>query len=90
MSPEPEDLVLELLRGIRSEIAGIRREMVTKVELRSELNSLRATGSSGRAALWSSITPPSSATAYRSANQRTRRQSETWFGDKRVRLTLDF
>ena len=45
MANEPENLVLALLRGIRSEIADIKSEMATKSELRelrAELQSLRA------------------------------------------------
>jgi chromosome segregation ATPase len=56
MANEPENLVLELLRGIRAEVAEVRSEMATKAELaavkselkndvgslRSELHSLRA------------------------------------------------
>jgi hypothetical protein len=49
LSDEPESLVLIMLRDIRSDIQGLRAEVadlrgstVTKGELRSELNSLRA------------------------------------------------
>ena len=44
MSPEPESLILQLLRDMRAEIGDIRAEMATKTDiadLRSEMNSLR-------------------------------------------------
>jgi hypothetical protein len=43
--PEPENLVLALLRDMRSEMANMRENMATRAdvgELRSEMNSLRA------------------------------------------------
>ena len=49
MSGEPENLTLALLREIRAELADVRENMATKVELtngladvRSEIRSLRA------------------------------------------------
>jgi hypothetical protein len=45
MSPEPDNLVLQLLRDMRAEIADMRAEMATKTDiadLRSEMGSLRA------------------------------------------------
>ena len=43
MSIEPENLVLELLRGIRGDIAGVKDKLdETKGELKSDLHSLRA------------------------------------------------
>ena len=45
MSPEPESLILQLLRDMRAEIGDVRSEMATKtdiVDLRSEMTSLRA------------------------------------------------
>ena len=45
MSPEPENLVLELLRGLRAEVGGLRAEitgMRLEMATKSELNSLRA------------------------------------------------
>jgi len=45
MTGEPENLVLELLRGMRAEIADIKSQMATKSELaevRAEIVSLRA------------------------------------------------
>ena len=49
MAGEPENLVLELLRGIRAEVADIKSEMATKgelaelrTELKADMNSLRA------------------------------------------------
>jgi len=45
MAVEPENLVLELLRGIRGDIADIKSVMATKADLsdvRAEFNSLRA------------------------------------------------
>jgi hypothetical protein len=49
MANEPENLVLELLRGMRTDIASVkadvelmRSQMVTKDELASEIRSLRA------------------------------------------------
>ena len=43
MSPEPENLVLELLRGIRPDVARVDGKVETvQVELRSEIQSLRA------------------------------------------------
>lgn len=42
MSTEPENLVLQLLRDLRAEIGGMRSEMVTKADLKSEIHSLRA------------------------------------------------
>ena len=45
MSPEPESLILQLLRDMRAEIGDIRSEMATKsdvADLRSEMTSLRA------------------------------------------------
>lgn len=45
MTDKPENLVLELLRGIRADMTDMRAEMVTKsdhAELRSEMHSLRA------------------------------------------------
>jgi chromosome segregation ATPase len=43
MSNEPESLVLQLLRGIRADIARLDTKIdETKTELRSEINSLRA------------------------------------------------
>ena len=45
MSPEPESLILQLLRDMRAEIGDMRAEVATKgdvAELRSEMNSLRA------------------------------------------------
>jgi uncharacterized coiled-coil DUF342 family protein len=45
MAGEPENLVLELLRAIRGEIADIKSVMATKSDLsdvRAEINSLRA------------------------------------------------
>ena len=47
MSPEPENLVLELLRGIRADVARVDGKIDTvvdaaKAELRSEIQSLRA------------------------------------------------
>jgi uncharacterized coiled-coil DUF342 family protein len=45
MAGEPENLVLELLRALRGEIADIKSEMATKsdvADVRSEINSLRA------------------------------------------------
>ena len=45
MSTEPENLVLQLLRDMRADMAGMRAEMATKADLadlRSEIGSLRA------------------------------------------------
>jgi hypothetical protein len=45
MAEEPDNLVLQLLRGIRSEMSSMRAEMSTKedlVEVRAEIRSLRA------------------------------------------------
>jgi hypothetical protein len=43
LSPEPESLVLELLRNIRADVARVDGKVETvKVELRSEIQSLRA------------------------------------------------
>jgi hypothetical protein len=49
MAGEPENLVLELLRGIRAEVAEIQSQMATKAELaqlradlKADMNSLRA------------------------------------------------
>jgi hypothetical protein len=48
MADEPENLVLQLLRGIRAEMATkaelgeLRAEMATKAELKAEIQSLRA------------------------------------------------
>lgn len=49
MADEPENLVLQMLRGIRAEVADIKSQMATKAklaelraELKSELGSLRA------------------------------------------------
>lgn len=43
MSDEPANLVLELLRGIRSEMAELRADLKGEIaELRSEIRSLRA------------------------------------------------
>ena len=45
MSTEPDNLVLQLLRDMRAEMAGMRLEMATKTDiadLRSEIGSLRA------------------------------------------------
>lgn len=45
MGPEPESLILQLLRDMRAEIGDIRGEMATKsdvADLRSEMGSLRA------------------------------------------------
>lgn len=45
MSPEPESLILQLLRDMRAEIGDMRAEMATKsdvADLRSEIGSLRA------------------------------------------------
>ena len=45
MSPEPESLILQLLRDMRAEIGDMRSEMATKsdlADLRSEMTSLRA------------------------------------------------
>ena len=43
MSNEPENLVLEMLRGIRAEFAVLRAEFAnTKTELKSDIHSLRA------------------------------------------------
>ena len=43
MSGEPENLVLQLLRGLRDDIARLDAKVdETKAELRSEINSLRA------------------------------------------------
>ena len=43
MSNEPDSLVLELLRKIRSEIGDVRSEIAdTKSELKSDMHSLRA------------------------------------------------
>lgn len=43
LSPEPENLVLELLRSIRADVAGVDKKIDdTKSDLRSEIRSLRA------------------------------------------------
>jgi hypothetical protein len=49
MADEPDNLVLQLLRGIRAEVADIKAAMATKAELaelsaelRGDINSLRA------------------------------------------------
>ena len=45
MSPEPDNLVLQLLRDLRAEIGDMRAEMATKsdiADLRSEMQSLGA------------------------------------------------
>jgi polyhydroxyalkanoate synthesis regulator phasin len=45
MSNEPDNLILQLLRQMRTEMSDMRSEMATKsdlAELRSEMNSLRA------------------------------------------------
>jgi hypothetical protein len=43
LSPEPENLVLELLRGIRADVARVDGKIdAVKLELRSEIQSLRA------------------------------------------------
>ena len=43
MSKEPENLVLELLSGIRADVAGVKADIVeTRAELKSDLHSLRA------------------------------------------------
>jgi hypothetical protein len=40
MTTEPENLVLQLLRGLRDDVAKLRAEF--KADLRAEINSLRA------------------------------------------------
>ena len=43
MSTEPESLVLQILRDMRAEMAGMRREMAdVRDELKSDIQSLRA------------------------------------------------
>jgi hypothetical protein len=43
MATEPENLVLELLRGIRAEVSGVRSEVGSvRADMTSELTSLRA------------------------------------------------
>ena len=43
LSPEPESLVLELLRNIRADVARVDGKVETaKIDLRSEIHSLRA------------------------------------------------
>ena len=45
MSPEPDNLVLQLLRDMRADIGDVRAEMATKADiddLRSDMGSLRA------------------------------------------------
>jgi ElaB/YqjD/DUF883 family membrane-anchored ribosome-binding protein len=49
MADQPESLVLQLLRGIRADVADVRAEMATKAELgelraelKAEIHSLRA------------------------------------------------
>jgi chromosome segregation ATPase len=43
MSGEPENLVLELLRGLRADVANVDAKLVdTKAELKSDIHSLRA------------------------------------------------
>jgi len=49
MAKEPENLVLQLLRGIRDDVANVRAEMATKAELselkaelKADMRSLRA------------------------------------------------
>jgi len=45
MSGEPENLVLELLRGLRADVANVKTDMATKselAELRSDIHSLHA------------------------------------------------
>ena len=47
MSPEPDSLVLHMLRDMRADMAGMRADMSTKddiAELRSGMSSLRADG----------------------------------------------
>jgi ElaB/YqjD/DUF883 family membrane-anchored ribosome-binding protein len=58
MADEPENLVLQLLRGVRAEVAGIRAEMATKAELgelradlKADIHSLRADVASDLAAM---------------------------------------
>jgi hypothetical protein len=43
MANEPDNLVLELLRGIRADVAGVDAKLVeAKAELKADLHSLRA------------------------------------------------
>ena len=49
MADEPENLVLQLLRGVRADVAAVRAEMATKAELgelraelKADMQSLRA------------------------------------------------
>jgi len=41
MSPEPESLMLQLLRQMRAEIGDIRENMATKADLKGEIASVR-------------------------------------------------
>jgi chromosome segregation ATPase len=54
MADQPESLVLQLLRGVRADVADVRAEMATKAELgdlRAEVHSLRADVASDLAAM---------------------------------------
>ena len=49
MSPEPDSLMLKLLRDMRAEIGEMRSEMATKADLKSEIDSVRSDMGSLRA-----------------------------------------
>ena len=49
MTTEPENLVLQLLRGLRDDMAKLRAEF--KADLRAEINSLRADAASDMLAM---------------------------------------
>lgn len=63
MATEPDNLVLELLRGIRSEVAGSRSEMASlRDDMTSEIGSLRADVASDFIALNAKIDSDNKAT----------------------------
>jgi hypothetical protein len=58
MAGEPENLVLELLRGICSEMGGLRAEMgELRSELKADMNSLRADVASDLLTMQAKSTP---------------------------------
>ena len=69
MATEPESLVLELLRGIRADVSGVKTAMATKAELadlkaelKSDIHSLRADVASDFVALNAKVDAENKAT----------------------------
>ena len=70
MANEPENLALELLRGLRAQMGELRVEMgELRAEMKADINSLRADVASDLLAMQAKATPSTRRRATRCANE---------------------